>query len=93
MQQLVRMFPDVVVHTPYPIQFGGDDWITVVTNVARTFAGEMAPSPTARRCPPDGKAIRPRNSPRPSKWEGRRLIVISTLWDSAVMNKQIGLAQ
>ena len=39
MQQLVRMFPDVRVHTPYPIQFGGDDWITVVTNATGTFTG------------------------------------------------------
>ncbi len=39
MQQLVRMFPDIRVHTPYPIQFGGGDWITVVTNVTGTFTG------------------------------------------------------
>ena len=25
MQQLARMFPDVRVHTPYPIQSGGED--------------------------------------------------------------------
>ena len=46
MQELVRMFPDIRVHTPYPIQFGGGDWITVVTNVTGTFTGEMA-LPTA----------------------------------------------
>ena len=49
MQQLVRMFPDVRVHTPYPIQFGGDDWITVVTSATGTFTGEMAL--------PDGKVV------------------------------------
>ena len=26
---------------PYPVQFGGGDWITVVTNAAGTFTGEM----------------------------------------------------
>lgn len=91
MQQLVRMFPDVVVHTPYPIQFGGDDWITVVTNVTGTFTGEMTQ--------PDGTAVPPTGKPfdleftQTSKWEGDQLIVISAFWDSAVMNKQIGLAQ
>src|SRR5438132_9381677 len=41
--------PDVLVQTPYPIQFGGDDWITVVTNATGTFTGEMTL--------PDGKVI------------------------------------
>jgi len=45
MQQLVRMFPDIRVQTPYPIQFGGDDWITVVTNATGTFTGEMPRPP------------------------------------------------
>jgi SnoaL-like polyketide cyclase len=36
MQQLVEMFPDVRVHTPYPIQFGGDNWITVATSPGRS---------------------------------------------------------
>src|SRR5438132_4275926 len=30
MQQLLRMFPDMHVETPYPVQFGSGDWITVV---------------------------------------------------------------
>src|ERR1700756_2775610 len=31
MQQLLRIFPDIHVYSdPYPIQFGGGDWITVV---------------------------------------------------------------
>jgi hypothetical protein len=42
MAQLIRMFPDIYVHSdPYPIQFGSGDWITVVTSVTGTFAGEM----------------------------------------------------
>ncbi len=58
MQQLVQMFPDVRVHTPYPIQFGGDDWITVVTNATGTLTGEMTlpdrdgVRQTDRRCRP-----------------------------------------
>ena len=31
------MFPDIRVHTPYPVQFGSGDWITVVTNVNGAF--------------------------------------------------------
>ncbi len=90
MQQLVRMFPDVRVHTPYPIQFGDDDWITVVTNVTGTFTGEMTL--------PDGKVISPTGKAfdlefaQTSKWEGDQLIVISAFWDSAIQRRQIGLA-
>jgi hypothetical protein len=42
MQQMLRIFPDMHVDTPYPIQFGSGDWITVVTRAAGTFSGEMA---------------------------------------------------
>ena len=89
MQQLVRMFPDVRVHTPYPIQFGGDDWITVVTNASGTFTGEMTG--------PDGRAIRPTGKAfdlefaQTSKWAGDQLIVISAFWDAARQRQQIGL--
>jgi SnoaL-like polyketide cyclase len=90
MQQLVRMFPDVRVHTPYPVQFGGDDWITVVTSATGTFTGEMAL--------PDGNVVRPTGKAfdlefaQTSKWAGDQLIVISAFWDSAVQRRQIGLA-
>jgi hypothetical protein len=30
-----------VYSDPYPIRFGGGNWITVVTNVTGTFTGEM----------------------------------------------------
>jgi ketosteroid isomerase-like protein len=47
MQQMLRIFPDMHVYSdPYPIQFGGGDWITVITRATGTFAGEM-PCPTA----------------------------------------------
>ncbi len=90
MQQLVRMFPDVRVHTPYPVQFGGDDWITVVTNATGTFTGEMA-LPDGNVVPPTGKAF-DLEFAQTSKWEGDQLIVISAFWNSAVQRRQIGLA-
>jgi hypothetical protein len=51
MKQLVRIFPDIRVHTPYPIQFGDGDWITVVTNATGTFTGEMT-LPDGHQIPP-----------------------------------------
>ena len=90
MEQLVRMFPDIRVHTPYPIQFGGDDWITVVTNATGTFTGEMT-LPDGKVVPPTGKAF-DLEFAQTSKWKGDELIVISAFWDSAVQRQQIGLA-
>jgi hypothetical protein len=51
MQQILRMFPDMQVNTPYPIQFGKGDWITVIIHAMGTFTGQMTL--------PDGKAIAP----------------------------------
>jgi SnoaL-like polyketide cyclase len=51
MQQMLRAFPDMQVHTPYPVEFGSGDWITVVTRATGTFSGEMVL--------PDGKVIAP----------------------------------
>jgi SnoaL-like polyketide cyclase len=90
MQQLVRMFPDVRVHTPYPIQFGGDDWITVVTNATGTFTGEMT-LPDGTVIPPTGKAF-DLEFAQTSKWERDQLILISAFWDAALQRQQIGLA-
>jgi hypothetical protein len=72
------MFPDVRVHTPYPIQFGGDKWITVVTNVTGTFTGKLTQ--------PDGAVVPPTGKPfelefgQTSKWDGDQLIAISACW-------------
>jgi hypothetical protein len=91
MQQLVRMFPDIRVHTPYPIQFGTGDWITVVTNVTGTFTGEMVL--------PDGTLIAPTGKTfdvefgQTSKWDGEQLVVISAFWDAELQAKQLGIAQ
>ena len=91
MQQLVRMFPDIRVHTPYPIQFGGGDWITVVTNVTGTFTGEITlPDGTVRA--PTGKAFDVEFA-QTSKWDADQLIVISAFWDAARQAQQLGIAQ
>src|SRR4030088_840944 len=41
MRQMLRVFPDMHVHLPYPVQFGDGDWITVVTRATGTFTGQM----------------------------------------------------
>ena len=91
MQELVRMFPDIRVHTPYPIQFGNGDWITVVTNATGTFTGEIT-LPDGNVIAPTGKAFDVEFA-QTSKWDGDQLIVISAFWDAALQAKQLGLAQ
>jgi SnoaL-like polyketide cyclase len=90
MQQLVRMFPDIRVHTPYPIQFGSGDWITVVTNVTGTFTGEMV-LPDGTVIGATGKAFDVEFG-QTSKWDGDQLIVISAFWDAAIQAQQLGIA-
>ena len=90
MQQFLSTFPDMHVNTPYPIQFGSGDWITVVTNATGTFTGELTL--------PDGKVIAPTGMAfdlefgQTTKWEGDRLIVIAAFFDAALQAKQLGLA-
>jgi hypothetical protein len=91
MQQLVRMFPDIRVHTPYPIQFGDGDWITVVTNATGTFTGEMT-LPDGTVVPPTGRAF-DLEFAQTSKWQSDQLIEISAFWDAALQRKQLGLQQ
>src|SRR6476620_5915935 len=55
-QQMLRIFPYMHVYTPYPIQFGSGDWITVVTRATGTFSGEMT-LPDGTVIPPTGKAF------------------------------------
>jgi SnoaL-like polyketide cyclase len=91
MQQMVRIFPDVHVHSdPYPIQFGTGDWITVVTRVTGTFTEEMV-LPNGKVIPPTGKAFDVEFG-QTTKWDGDLLIEISAFWDSALQAQQIGLA-
>ena len=90
MRQLIRIFPDIHVETPYPVQFGSGDWITVVTRATGTFKGEMVL--------PDGKVVAPTGKAfdvefgQTTKWEDDRLIVISAFFDSALQAKQLGIA-
>src|SRR5256886_10396616 len=39
MQQMLRIFPDMHVYTPYPIQFGSGDWITLINPPTGQFPG------------------------------------------------------
>jgi hypothetical protein len=90
MRQFLQSFPDMHVNTPYPIQFGDGDWITVVTNVTGTFTGGLVL--------PDGKVIAPTGKAfdlefgQTTKWDGDRLIIIAAFWDANLQAKQLGLA-
>jgi len=90
MQQMLRIFPDMHVYTPYPVQFGSGDWITVVTHATGTFSGEMV-LPNGKRIAPTGKAFDVEMG-QATKWDGDRLIIISAFWDAALQAKQLGLA-
>src|SRR5437660_3993248 len=90
MQQFLRSFPDMHVNTPYPIQFGSGDWITVVTNATGTFTGEMT-LPDGNVIAPTGKAF-DLEFGQTTKWDGDRLIVISAFFDTALQAQQLGLA-
>ena len=90
MKQLVRMFSDIRVHIPYPIQFGDGDWITVVTNATGTLTGEMT-LPDGNVIAPTGKAF-DLEFGQTTKWEGDRLIVIAAFFDAALQRQQLGLA-
>jgi hypothetical protein len=91
MQQMLRIFPDMHVYTPYPIQFGNGDWIAVVTRTTGTFTGEMV-LPNGKVIAPTGKAF-DMEFGQTTKWDNDRLIVISAFYDAALQAKQIGLAR
>ena len=90
MQQFLRSFPDMHVNTPYPVQFGSGDWITVVTKVTGTFTGEMT-LPDGTVIAPTGKAF-DLEFGQTTKWDRDRLIIISAFWDATLQSKQLGLA-
>src|SRR3984893_7043861 len=89
MQQMLRMFPDMRVHTPYPVQLGNGDWITVVSRTTGTFTGEMV-LPNGKVIAPTGKAFDV-DLAQTTNWEGDRLIIISAFRDAALQAKQLGL--
>jgi hypothetical protein len=89
---MLRIFPDMHVYNdPSPIQFGSDDWITVVTRATGTFTGDMVLA--------DGKVIVPTGKPfdvefgQTVKWNGDLLVEISAFWDAALPARQIGLGK
>jgi hypothetical protein len=61
--------------TPYPIQFGSANWITVVTNVTGTFTEEMT-LPDGDVIAPTGKAF-DLEFAQTTKWDSDRLVWIS----------------
>jgi hypothetical protein len=89
MQQMLQMFPDMHVNTPYPTQFGAGDWITVVTNATGTFTGRMTL--------PDGKVIAPTGKAfdvefgQTTKWKDDRIVIIAAFWDEVELARQIGI--
>jgi hypothetical protein len=90
MLQFLSSFPDMHVNTPYPIQFGSGDWITVVTNATGTFTGEMT-LPDGNVIAPTGKAF-DLEFGQTTKWKDDRLIVIAAFFDAALQQQQLGLA-
>jgi hypothetical protein len=91
MQQMLRIFPDMHVYTPYPIQFGSGDWITVITRATGTFRGEMV-LPNGKAIAPTGKAF-DFEFGQTTKWDGDRIVIISAFYDAALQAKQLGLAE
>ena len=89
MQAFLRSFPDMHVNTPYPIQFGSGDWITVITNATGTFTGEMVLR--------DGNVVAPTGKAfdlefgQTTKWKGDRLVVIAAFMDAGLQRQQLGL--
>jgi hypothetical protein len=91
MKEMFRIFPDVhVENDPYPIQFGGGDWTTVITRAMGTFTGEMI-LPDGNVIAPTGKAFDV-DFGTTARWEGDLLVEEFVFWDSALQAQQIGLA-
>ena len=90
MQQFLRSFPDMHVNTPYPIQFGSGDWITVITNATGSFTGEMV-LPDGNVIAPTGKAF-DLEFGQTTKWKDDRLVVIAAFMDARLQQQQLGLA-
>jgi hypothetical protein len=91
MKEMIRIFPDVhVFNDPYPIQFGGGDWTTVITRTKGTFTGEMV-LPEGKVIAPTGKAF-DLNFATTAMWEDDLLIEEFVFWDSALQAQQLGIA-
>ncbi len=92
MQGMFGAFPNVrIKNDPYPIQFGDDDWMTVVTKATgRTFSGNMV-LPDGKTIPGTGKSFDVTFSTT-ARLEGELLVEEWVFWDSALMNQQIEIA-
>jgi ketosteroid isomerase-like protein len=90
-EDTIRAFPDVhVINDPYPIQFGHDDWVTVVSRNTGTFTGELL-TPEGIRIPPTGKSFNV-NFTTICKWgETEQLVEEWVFWDSLLLAQQIGI--
>jgi len=90
MQQLVKMFPDIRVHTRTRSQFAR----------RRLDHSRHQRHRDLRRGddPADGNVIRRPGKAfdlefaQTSRWDGDQLIIISAFWDTALQAKQLGLA-
>jgi hypothetical protein len=88
---MVRAFPDMHVHNdPYPVQFGADDWTTVIGRVTGTFSGELV-LPDGTVIPGTGKSFEV-DLATTARWEGELMVEEWVFWDSALLAQQIGLA-
>src|ERR1700736_5468430 len=56
MQQMLRIFPDMHVYTPYPIQLGSGDWIPMNPHATGTFRGQIV-LPNGKVIAPTGKTF------------------------------------
>jgi hypothetical protein len=90
-EQMIEAFPDVRVHNdPYPIQFRGGDWVTVISKVTGTFTGRMS-APDGTVINPTGKSFEV-NFSTTCRWdEAGQLVEEYVFWDSALLAQQIGL--
>jgi hypothetical protein len=90
LDSMLRAFPDMrVQNDPYPIQFGADDWTTVIGRVTGTFTGELA-MPDGTVVPGTGKSFEV-DLTTTARWEGELMVEEWVFWDSALMAQQLGL--
>ena len=90
-ENVIRAFPNVhVVNDPYPIQFGSNGWVSVVSRQTGTFTGELR-GPDGELIPPTGKSF-DLTFCTTSHWgEDDRMIEEFVFWDSTLFAQQIGL--
>ena len=90
-EQFIDAFPDVHVHNdPYDVQFGGGDWVTVISKITGTFTGKMT-APDGTLVTPTGKSFE-LNFSTTCRWnDAGQLTEEYVFWDSALLAHQVGL--